>query len=197
MLYINCPFDSGFGFKSNVIARNLTTPYLLIGSDDFDFSSTSVREGIKKLYKVLAENPDIYIASGRVNERQYEFNLIDEGDTITEVPVSIPSPAPEFVPCDLTVNFSLMRKEVFDKVLWFEGKVRIGGGEHGAQFVKYKRVGFKTVYIPTVNINEQTIRVSDEYKKYRNRALNLERPCFDEIGVVKYVLGDGTIDYDK
>jgi hypothetical protein len=196
---IQLPFDAGFGSMSNAITDAVKRQYLLIGSDDFDFSTQEVRIGIAKLKEVLDLCSDVDIASGRVNNRPYEFDLIDDGDKITEVPVKINWHGPIFpwyVQCDLTVNYGLFRKLVFEKVRW-DDDVKIGGAEHGAQFVKLKRAGFKTVFVPNVNINEQKICSSERYKQFRNRANNLERPCFDRIGVRRYILGDGRIDYDK
>lgn len=189
-------FDSGFGYKSNIIARSLQRPYLLIGSDDFLFD-WSAREGIKKLVEVLDNNPDVDIASGRLNNRPYEFNLIDGGDVITEVPVDTSHlhESLYYVECDLTVNFSLMRKRVFDRVRW-DGTVKIGGGEHGAFFLDCKRAGFKTVWVPGVNISEQPGRDSQRYREFRNRANSPERPCFKSRGIKRYVLGNGQVDWE-
>ncbi len=192
------PFDSGFGKKSNVIAEFLDTDYLLIGSDDFDFSPLTVRNGIIKMVQILDENPDIHIVSGRVNNRPYEFDLEDKGDTIIEHKVEIPNhPHLEFVECGLTVNYSLIRKEVFEKVRW-DDDVRIGGGEHGAFFVDVKRAGFKVAYATDVNIREQTDRrFSTKYNTLRARANGPERPCFVKRGIKKYILGNGPVDYNE
>jgi hypothetical protein len=197
-IHIDLPFDSGFGCMSNKIVDNLSRPYLLVASDDFDFSPVEVRQGIEKLQEVLTLNPDIDIASGRVNNRPYEFDLIDEGDTVTEVPVkyNVHGPIfPWFVQCDLTVNYSLIRSKVFDQVRWFNS-VKIGGGEHGVFFLECLRAGFKTVYVPGVNINESQIKNSPRYNLYRRRALDPSRPAFDRIGVKKYILGSGVVDYN-
>lgn len=195
-LVIYCPFDSGFGYKSNLIAANVKTPYLLVGSDDFDFDSPLVRTSVIKLANVLDHNPNVHIASGRVNARPYEFNLIDDGETITEMPVGITEAdiARGFVYCDLTVNFSLMSRYIYPLIHW-DDDVKIGGGEHGAFFVDCKRKGLRTVYVPGVNIYEQPGQDSPRYKYYRNRARSPERPCFVERGIKKYVLGNGTVDY--
>jgi hypothetical protein len=192
-------FDKGFGYKSNVIAQAVQTPYLLIGSDDFDFAPISVRKGIIELVRVLDMNPDIHIASGRVDNCKYEFDLYEEDGMIQEIPrydLGVYAVTPWFIECDLTVNYSLIRREVFHRVQW-DDDVRIGGGEHGAFFLDCKRAGFKTVYVPGVNVNTQRERDSEEYRQYRNRALSPERPCFVKRGIKKYVLGDGTIDYDS
>src|ERR1700676_940763 len=77
-------FDSGFGAKSNKIAEELDTPYLLTGSDNFDFNPTNVRQGIEKLVSVIEQCPERSIVSGRVNNKPYEFFLLDGGDVIAE-----------------------------------------------------------------------------------------------------------------
>src|SRR5271170_7854032 len=62
-IIIECPFDSGFGYKSNVIANALDRPYLLIGSDDFDFTSEAAH-GVWRLSHYLDSLQDeIAIAS--------------------------------------------------------------------------------------------------------------------------------------
>lgn len=197
-IHIDLPYDSGFGCMSNAIIDALDRDFLLIGSDDFCFSSVEVREGIEKLQEVLDLNPDIDIASGRVNNRSYEFDLIDKGDEVTEVPIkyNVHGPIfPWFIDCDLTVNYSLFRKRVFEKVRW-ESDIKIGSGEHGAQAIKIKRAGFRTVFVPTVNINEQDVKNSPRYNLYRRRALDPGRLAFDRIGVKKYTMGNGVVDYD-
>jgi GT2 family glycosyltransferase len=196
---IHLPFDAGFGAMSNAIVELLSREYLLVGSDDFDFRPREVRGGIEKLIEVLDYNPEISIASGRVNNRRYEFDLIDEGSTITEIPIDTDGfdvVAPWYVECDLTVNYSLIRREVFEKVRW-DDEARIGEGEHGAFFVDVKRAGFKVAYVPGVNINQQPGRDSERYRQYRLRANNPARSCFDKRGIKKWVLGNGQIDYER
>jgi hypothetical protein len=187
-------FDAGFGAMSNAIADALDTSYLLIGSDDFDFRPSSVRVGIEDLVTVL-DNTDIDVASGRVRGA-YEFYLEDLGDIIIEhrLPPGILEDV-WYVDCDLTVNFSLFKRYVFDKVRW-DSEVKINGGEHGSQFVDLKRNGFKVAWVPTVRITEQEGEDSSRYLQYRSRG-GKERPCFEKRGIRKYVLGNGKIDYEK
>lgn len=196
--HIDLPFDSGFGAMSNAIVDALDRPYLLVGSDDFDFSPIEVREGIEKLLSVLDLDSDVDIASGRVNNQPYEFDLIEKDGVVTEklVNSTLRGITPWFVECDLTVNYSLIRKGVFRKVRW-DDDVKIGGGEHGSFFVDCKRAGFRTVYVPGVNVNEQQVRNSPRYNLYRRRALDLTRPCFQKRGILKYVMGNGVTDYEE
>ena len=197
-LCFTLPFDSGFGVKSNLAASALVRKMLLIGSDDFDFNPPEVRQGIEKMAGLLDQFPKCHIVSGRVNNRPYEFWLEDTGDTVIETPCLFDELIPKLdgIQCDLTVNYSLIRKEVFQKVQW-DDEVCIGQGEHGAFFVDVKRAGFMVCYAFGVNINEQPNQNSDRYRQFRNRATSLERSCFKKRGIKKYVLGDGTIDYNE
>lgn len=195
LTHIVCPFDSGFGFKSNIIAYDFKTKYLLVASDDFSFDSLSVRYGIEQLVEVL-DYTDVDIVSGRVDNNRYEFYLQDDGDTITEIPVAWDCDIkPWFIECDLTVNYTLVKRHVFQKV-WWDDDVKIGGGEHGSFFLDCKRAGFKTAYVPGVNINSQKVRDSNRYRQYRARANSSERPCFVKRGIAKYTLGNGQVDFD-
>jgi hypothetical protein len=195
---IICPFDSGFGYKSNRIADSLDRRYLLIGSDDFDFNPPFVRKGIEMMLDVLKyAEPKVDIASGRVGQHgAYEFDLEDLGDTIIEHRVQIPEPPPWFVRCDLTVNYNLVRAEVLNDVRWDEG-IPIGGGEHGALYTDVKRYGYKVAYVPGVYIEEQKGEDSSRYRQMRMRSNNKDRPCFTKRGIRKYILGNGRIDYQE
>jgi hypothetical protein len=190
------PWDSGFGKKSNFIADRLKTKYLLVGSDDFEFGTKEVRDDVITIVKILDENPYLDIVSGRVNNNPYEFWLDEEPDgVITEVR------ATEFsklglIPCDLTVNYSLIRQKVFENVRW-DDEAKIGQGEHASFFLDVKWAGFAVAYAYGVNINEQKTRPMEEYRQYRNRARSPERSCFVKRGIKKYILGDGTVDYDE
>jgi hypothetical protein len=193
-------FDSGFGAKSNAIAENLDTPYLLIGSDDFDFRPAEVRDGVERLKEVLDYFPDVDIASGRVNDAHYEFNWFEpEPGVLEEVPIDYSNYQlfhPWYTQADITVNYSLIRAGVFDKVRW-DNDVKIGQGEHAAFFLDCKRAGFKTVWVPDVNIDELKIRNPPDYNRYRGRANDPGRICFDRRGIKKYVLSGGGVDYKK
>jgi len=188
------PFDSGFGFKSNWIARHFRRDYLLVASDDFDFHSPEVARGIEKLVDVL-DNTDVDIASGRVNNWPYEFNLEYCGSEVIEHPVVIDKNA-WFIECSLTVNYNLIKRHVFEKVKW-QDEIRIGGGEHFGFYHDCKEGGFKVAYVPGVNINTQKKPDPPEYRPYRARAGRPERPAFVKRGITKYVLGDGRIDYEE
>ncbi|VVB51628.1 Uncharacterised protein [uncultured archaeon] len=193
-----CPFDSGFGYKSNRGAALCTRPYLLIGSDDFDFHGA--RPGIEKLVAVL-EAGAADIASGRVHNNRYEGRLTEVDGTVHETYIDLSHPCEEipgikYYPCDLTVNYSLICASILGpgKIHW-DDDVKIGGGEHGAFFVDVKRAGHRVVYVEGVNINEQRSKPMDpHYGAFRGRARQPERPCFDRRGVKQYYCFGGNPD---
>lgn len=191
-------FDSGFGVKNNVIAQVCNRPFLLIGCDDWQFTAEAAK-GIQKLEDVLL-NYDIDVASGRLGRLQYEF-LFDETEPgiIREIPIDadINGRGQEYIECDLTVNYCLVKQRVLKRVRWDED-AKIGGGDHGAWFLDVKHAGFKVAYVPGVTIeNQKDKHPSAEYRKYRNRAHDPKRPCFDRRGIREYYLGDGRCDYRR
>lgn len=202
---IELPFDSGFGAKSNAaISFAQERPYLLIGSDDFDFAPEFVRKGIERLTDVLDADVEHVIASGRVNNYPYEGWLIDDGARVTERYIKFDDEhftehGTSYHYCHLTVNYSLIRSSILGfghrQVHW-DDDVKIGGGEHGAFFIDVLRSQCGHVcYVPGVNITEQqNIPTDVRYQNFRGRARKPERPCFAKRGIKEYVLFGGTVE---
>lgn len=199
---VELPWDSGFGKKSNIGAAACATDYLLIGSDDFNFHQPSVRAGIQKLVAVLDGDQNVHVASGRVNNVCYEGWLLDEGKRVTERYINLSSKpmsvnGTDYFMCNLTVNYSLCRASMFGsgKIEW-DDDIKIGGGEHGAQFVKILRAGLGVAYVPGVHVQEQQGKPTDpRYPGLRARASQQTgRPAFKKIGVEEYMLFSGTVE---
>ena len=193
-------FDVGVGVKNNVMVESLDREYFLMGCDDFEFTSEAAA-GVLRLQEVLDSNPQLSIASGEVSNRPYEFFLTDENGIVREHPLDydINGRGQAFVECDLTINYYLARRNVFEKIRWdYEAEdVKIGGGLHGAFFVDVKRAGLKVAFVPGVSISEQSGLDSPVYRKYRSRTRIKSRSCFDRRGIREYWLGDGRLDYRK
>lgn len=190
------PFDSGFGEKSNAAISFHERDYVLIGSDDFDFTTEAIG-GIRKMVRFLYEYPEYGIVSGRVDHKPYEFDLlvddVIQGDSALRI-CRETDPRPNeggWIDCDLTVNFSLIRRELLgmDKLHWDGGKVKIGGGEHGAFFLDAKEMGIKVACLPEVNINQVPYFVNCQDPRYggmRARAKWAGRPCLKKRGIDLY-----------
>jgi hypothetical protein len=132
------PFDSGFGAKANAaIPECMQKEYVLIGSDDFDFSDPAVRSGVEAMQKVLDAVPSLGLVSGRVDNNPYEFCWEPFERGLREVPKYHGTGhvnGSTYHLCDLTVNYSLVRTKIFDpqfgQIRWDGGQIKIGGGEH-------------------------------------------------------------------
>lgn len=194
------PFDSGFGAKSNRGVELADRDYVLIGSDDFDFGEPCIRGYVEKMVAVLDALPAVGVASGRVNGRPYEATIDLEEDSARERQGYAGQGEVNGIAyryCDLTVNFSLVRRVVFEKVKW-DSDVKIGGGEHGAFFIDVKRSGWKTVYLPGVNINElkgPQQWAHHQYGRYRGRAGAPGRICLKRRGISTYHLMGGQVEH--
>ncbi len=200
-------FDSGFGAKSNAGIQALVRPFLLISSDDFSHDPPSVKVGITKMLGVLDRNPQLSIVSGRLANRgpyEFYFGVGWETGNVIEIPreqvlLTQYSDYPgdrSWWPCDVTVNYSLVRRSVFDKVR-FDDEEIIGEGGHGAFFYDCKKANIKVAYVPGVEISEQTGRDSEQYRKYRFRACGPSRKCFEKRGIKRWVLGNGVVDWEQ
>lgn len=194
-------FDSGFGAKANEGVRYCDREYVLIASDDFDFSHPGARTGVEKMLRVLEADSSIDIASGRVNGRAYESCLQLEDHSCREIPgfreTRIVGPLAYHV-CDLTVNYSLIRRSCFgsDRLHWDED-VKIGGGEHGAFFVDAKRLGYGVALVDGAEIREYSFNFAlmhPMYPQFRKRASMPGRICHKRRGIDQWILQDGTIE---
>lgn len=192
------PFDSGFGAKSNVLLKELDRDFVLIGSDDFNFSPAA-RKGVEDMLRVMNNRPDLGFVGGRVNGQQYEGFFHFDGDTLTETPVTVAgnleAAGVKYHEVDLAVNYGLVRKEVFQTVHWCpEWKI---GGDHFMFFDALKRAGWKAAVVPSARIdtfpNVPQWKLTD-YDKMRGRAWEALPGFFKYRGIKKYVLFDGSYD---
>jgi hypothetical protein len=195
------PFDSGFGAKANAAFAHCDREYVLIGADDFDFSDLNVRAGIERMLKVLDRVPALGVVSGRVDGRPYESVFEHAEFAVRERPGFRESGEVEGVRyhlCDLTVNYSLVRREVLNHIRWDE-EVKIGGGEHGAFFLDVQKAGWQVAYVEGVNINQMKPGISawqdKRYPALRARARNPGLPCLTKRGIKSWQCQDGRIEF--
>lgn len=199
---VNLPFDSGFGAKANAAIPFCDRTYTLIGSDDFDFSLSHVRGDVERMVTVLDAVPELGMVSGRVDDRPYEGYIERGEDYIKEVP--LPDDAEvlfangvPYVPCDLTVNYSLIRSGILgmDKVHWHaEWKI---GGDHYTFFDDVRKAGWKIAYIPGVNMVQMPYMrrwQHSSYPMYRGRARQSLPSFFKMQNIKRYIGFDGRVD---
>jgi glycosyltransferase involved in cell wall biosynthesis len=175
---ISMPFDSGLSAKRNRGIAATKTPYVLMGSDDFDFSTEEARKGIERMVEVLDNDSMIEVAGGHVNGEVYEGNLIVvPGQYIAQTKLAI-SPT-GITPCDLVVNYFVARTESIRPYPWDE-RMKIGG-EHGDWFLTLKDNGVRVAAISDVNITTMPYNRAKEdprYATFRGRAKGLGHRIF-------------------
>jgi len=196
------PFDSGFGAKANAAIMLADREYVLIASDDFNFSEPAVREGVEAMQKVLDAVPSLALVSGRVDGNPYEFCWEAGERSLREVRRYHGSgeiQGAKYHLCDLTVNYSLIRTKIFQPqhggIRWDGGAVKIGGGEHSAFFIDLQRSYWSVAYVEGANVNQLPRNfqwMNRDYPKMRARARQPGRPCLKARGIDVYVLADGT-----
>lgn len=197
------PFDSGFGAKANRAIESCDREFVLIGSDDFDFANPLARQGVERMQKVLDVDPKVGVVSGRFNAKPYEFCWARSPRELREEKrVKETRKTPEGVAyhiVDLTANWSLVRRSVFDRVSWDGGDVKIGGGEHAAFYMDVEAAGWETAVVEGSVIYELgppgKYGCDPKYRDYRGRARSSpERPCLKRREIDRYVLSNGAVE---
>lgn len=185
---IHLPFDSGLSAKRNAAMAQVTTPYVLMGSDDFDFSDWNAREGVERMHSILKQHPEIDLVGGRHNSVPYEGNLeYVQGEYIKEHRVKSND---LFYPVDLTCNYWMARSDRIKNIPWND-RMKIGG-EHGDWFLELKHRGIKVVACPSANINAIPFEMGKQdqrYPEFRSRARELGHKIFLEKRGVKTYYG--------
>jgi hypothetical protein len=181
------PYDSGLTAKRNAAVRLVETPYVLMGSDDFDFSETETRWGIIEMAAVLRQCPAVDVVVGRYKDQDYHgFLEYVPGKYIKEhrldMNKQIPNREkfPPFWRVDIGPNYFLARTEVLKEIPWDE-TIRPIGGEHASWFLDLKAANKMVVYLPYANINEQPRDRSKEHPNYRE----FRARCWDGHNLMK------------
>lgn len=170
---IYLPYDSGLTAKRNAGVKAVHTPYTLIASDDFDFSTPDARKSIMTMAWMLKNESEVDVAAGRVNNKPYEGYLeYVPGEYIKEHRLNFGDIPPiwfNFVPAwrvDIAANFFLARTSVLLEVPWDEA-IRPIGGEHADWFLDMKAADKTTAFLPSTNVNTLPYDASKQHSQYR------------------------------
>jgi hypothetical protein len=190
-LLVRMQFDSGLSAKRNTGVRICHTKYLLLGCDDFDFSTKKARDGIQMFVDMADAFPQFDVFGGRVDDKPYEgFLEYKAGEYIKETRLDWEIIFGQGAICDLTVNYFLGRTEVMKQFPWPE-EMKIGG-EHVCFFLDLKLAGRKVCWVRGANIT--TLKLGPEaqhpdYAKYRARAKTLGHPLMLKRYNIKEYIG--------
>lgn len=182
---MHLPFDSGLPAKRNLGVKLCQTKYMLLGCDDFDFSTKEARDGIERMAIILDTFPEVDVAAGRVHNQPYEgFLTLQPGEYVREHRL-VPEGNELFYTVDLTVNYFLART---DRIVPWDARMKIGG-EHFDWFWQMKLAGRRTVWVPGVNIETFDVPngADPRYGEFRARAVNLgHRIMLEKYGIKTY-----------
>lgn len=199
-------FDSGFGAKRNAAIEHYDRPYTLIGSDDFIWDAASAQGVLKMIMVLKNSDPIIGVASGRVDGNAYEGNIIEEVREDGKIHLKLMRLQEPMRPfrlgveatytlCDMTVNYNLVRREVFDHVHWHE-EFKIGG-DHLLFYQQVMAAGYLTAYVHGVDVRSQGARAGDvdiQYSDARGRARLALPSLFKRMNWYKFTGLDGRVD---
>jgi hypothetical protein len=195
-------FDSGFGTKRNAAIQHYDRPYTLIGSDDFIWDADSA-QGVLDMLRILASDTELGVVSGRVDGNPYEGDIVEEKREDGMIHIRLVKPTStwqvadgvKYRTCDMTVNYNLVRREVFDHVHWHE-EFKIGG-DHLLFYQQVKAAGYLTAYVHGVNVKSQGARAGDvdiQYSEARGRARLALPSLFKRMNWYKFTGLDGRVD---
>jgi len=177
--YYYLPFDCGLSYARNFLIDKIKEPYIMWGDNDFIFDENNNIESALELVKT---DKEIGVVGGSVlkngNMCHYERLLMydKERKTLIYIPLELTNPQKHlfkehpYYYCDLTFNYAIAKKEVFDnkKVRWNE-KVKVRY-EHSDFFLKLRLFSkYKTVYFPDMTVHHIHVGCP-EYQHLRNRA---------------------------
>lgn len=147
------PYGQTHAAKANIVQERCYRPYLLMVKDFYDLRPLSAKLGIMTLINRLEAHLGYAIAGGRVSNRVSEYWLDDRGEAVTRHQVPDRGAlAYSCIECDVISEFYIVRKEVFKRIQYKEPEK---AGDSSGFFLDVKRAGFKTIFVPGVNMNFQ------------------------------------------
>ena len=166
----NLPFDSGISYGRNKLVKYAETPYILLLDDDFVFTE---KTNIEKMIEIIKTDKNIGIVGGSVlddgtQKRHFEHLLEKKGRILYHIKdgdnyYNLSGYKVKETGCVL--NFALIRKEVFNDVIW-DDDLKVS--EHTDFYLKMKDTKWKILYCPEVEVNHIHYSTK-EYKEYRRR----------------------------
>ncbi len=168
--YIRLPWNSGVSVGRNALIDACSTPFFLLGDDDFSYISQS------RLHDLVSMMAIADLAGGTVIQRgepqHYEATFVpmpDGGLKYRDIDRSKPLLHREitYYEADLTFNFFIARTELARRVRW-EENINVCY-EHEDFFLSAKEAGVKVVYCPSSIVEHRSapFEVSREYQKFR------------------------------
>jgi GT2 family glycosyltransferase len=174
------PFNCGLSYSRNHLVKLTTEPYVMVIDDDFIFTEET---RLENFLRILEHDPKIGCVGGNLkNNPPYHWNLKymrsengegklyyiacnykNQQQTVkTTVQGTIP-----FIYCDITLNFAMYRREVFDDFSWDVQQKMV---EHSDFFLRLQQAGkWRVAHTSTVVAIHDQDRTNESYTLLRSK----------------------------
>jgi GT2 family glycosyltransferase len=189
------PFDCGLSAARNHLVTTTPREYKLILDDDFAFTDDT---RIERFLRLLDTHPEAGIVGGNVH-RDGEAELfdfrIDRTAGTTFRPIVDDSPysvrdGVRYRETDCVVNFALIRRDLFDHVLW-DPELKVG--EHGDFFFRMLDTPYSVLHTPDVAVDHLHPEEDPDYARYRGRHMDYLAKAMAKHGLTKIERPDGGV----
>ncbi len=181
------PFDFGVSAGRSLLARNVKTPFLVFGDDDYVFTECT---RFAPVIDYLKARPDVAVVTGTWVDnfvgkngemfrepRRYEAYMYKDSSTrgLIAIPIDHVRPRVDifndeyFYECDLGLNWAMMRTSFFDDERFLWDKQFKTNGEHENFFLQIKEFGGgRVMFYPLMECDHRP-EAPSEYMRLRNR----------------------------
>ncbi len=189
------PFDCGLSAARNHLVTTTPREYKLILDDDFSFTDETQIEGFVAL---LEAHPEAGIVGGNVKlegePQLFDFRIDREDRTtfrrvVDDSPYSVQDGV-RYRETDCVVNFALMRRELFDHVLW-DPELKVG--EHGDFFFRVLDAPYSVLHTPDVVVDHLDPIEDPDYARYRGRRMDYLAKAMAKHGLTRVERPDGSV----
>lgn len=190
------PRDVGLSAGRNHLVGHTTEPYLLFLDDDHVVGEDT---DVEKMHVVLEAFPEIGLAGGLFlndgeNPHSFHGQLEVRGDELVhyrngEGPEHLSNGVGPIERVDITHNFFLARRALFEDVRWDED---LKLAEHTDFFLRLKETGWEVAYLPDVAI-EHYPGGGTKYRRDRRRAFEWKDRTLEKHGLEKWTRFGRTI----
>jgi GT2 family glycosyltransferase len=168
--YIRLPWNSGLSVGRNVLIDACTTPFFLLGDDDFSYISQSRLQDLVSLMAIADLAGGTVVRKGEPQHYEATFvPLPDGGMQFRDIDRNKPllHGGITYYEADITFNFFIARTEVARRVRW-EESIKVCY-EHEDFFLGAKDAGVRVVYCPDSIVEHRSapFEVSRAYQRFR------------------------------
>lgn len=199
---LRLPFDSGLCVGRNALVERITTEYVVIGDDDFEYAEGA---RIERMIAFLDAHPEYALVGGRIIEgdkiRDYQGTLEREPGFLhikalpTDIEYRLERDYFRYCDADITFNFFVARTEVVRQVKW-DDEIKVAY-EHCSFFLDMKEAGHRCAFTPDALVLHKPHGIREpnvmQYRPYRSRKSDKQR-FFDKFKLNKVVDMRGYVD---